>query len=306
MRDRPPVRACSMLASKPRFSDSRVTPEDRYFTVLLMRSQSHIIIDGRRQMNFLLLSILGALLMSISLQAGADRKPGVVFMIGEKEYDTAETLPQYAREVLIPAGFDCLFIHVNQDDPNDFPGLVGALEQADVLFISVRRRTPPMGQMQALRNFIDRGGAVIGIRTASHAFGREPARENQVRWDEFDRDVFGMDYEGHYSNKPPEDPPTEIRTVSFWKSHPILRDLPGDSFVSTSHLYRNRLPENGVSILMTGSIDDDPARTEPVAWTSPKTGGRVFYTSLGNPDDFRNPVFRKLILNAVTWAAAGN
>ncbi|MBC8235485.1 ThuA domain-containing protein [bacterium] len=41
---------------------------------------------------------------------------------------------------------------------------------------------------------------------------------------------------------------------------------------------------------------------EPVAFTSTYQGGRVFYTSLGHPDDFNNDSFCKLLVNAVFWA----
>jgi len=41
-----------------------------------------------------------------------------------------------------------------------------------------------------------------------------------------------------------------------------------------------------------------------VAWTRPHGGGRVFYTSLGHPDDFHQPCFLKLLVNALFWATA--
>ena len=41
---------------------------------------------------------------------------------------------------------------------------------------------------------------------------------------------------------------------------------------------------------------------EPVAWTNAHKGGRVFFTSLGSPDDFKSPQFRRLLLNGVNWA----
>jgi len=31
-------------------------------------------------------------------------------------------------------------------------------------------------------------------------------------------------------------------------------------------------------------------------------GRRVFYTSLGSPDDFKQPFFRRLLLNGILWA----
>jgi type 1 glutamine amidotransferase len=38
-----------------------------------------------------------------------------------------------------------------------------------------------------------------------------------------------------------------------------------------------------------------------VAWVRLHRGGRVFYTSLGHPDDFRQPSFLRLLVNAIFW-----
>ena len=54
--------------------------------------------------------------------------------------------------------------------------------------------------------------------------------------------------------------------------------------------------------LLIGSIPDQ--QPEPVAWTNaagPKKA-RVFNTTLGHLDDFENPAFRKLLVNALYWA----
>jgi type 1 glutamine amidotransferase len=48
---------------------------------------------------------------------------------------------------------------------------------------------------------------------------------------------------------------------------------------------------------------DNSKDSEPVAWTNTYKGGRIFYTSLGNVDDFKNPNFRRMLLNALFWAA---
>ena len=42
-------------------------------------------------------------------------------------------------------------------------------------------------------------------------------------------------------------------------------------------------------------------RVQPVAWTRRHAGGRVFCTTLGLDDDFREPGFLRLISNAVIW-----
>jgi type 1 glutamine amidotransferase len=44
-----------------------------------------------------------------------------------------------------------------------------------------------------------------------------------------------------------------------------------------------------------------------VAWVRQRPVGglnqRIFYTSLGHPEDFRNPVFVRLLTNGLFWAA---
>lgn len=229
----------------------------------------------------------------------------VVFMIGEQEYETARTLPRFVQQELVPRGVVCTFAHVSEHDSNHFGGL-DDLKHADVLLISVRRRTPPADQMDAIRQFIQRGGAVVGIRTASHAFDREPPDAGHRRWETFDRDILGGHYLGHYSNKPPLDPPSEIRLVEDKKAHPILRGIERASFISTSHLYKNQSMSPRASILLNGFIGGRDVK-EPVAWTHASSwGGRVFYTSLGNPRDFEIQPFRRLLLNAIYWAAERN
>ena len=54
-------------------------------------------------------------------------------------------------------------------------------------------------------------------------------------------------------------------------------------------LYKNTGLAADAEVLLTGSI---PGHTEPIAWTRVHNGGRVFYTSLGHPEDFKNANFR--------------
>jgi type 1 glutamine amidotransferase len=230
-----------------------------------------------------------------------DARPRVLFLIGEQEYNTKETLPAFAENELVPRGIECVFVHVDPDDPDNFAGLE-KLKDADLLFLSVRRRTPPAAQLDVVRKYLAAGRPLVGIRTASHPFDRKRTPdEGRADWPLFDDEVLGMDYQGHYSNKPPNDPPTLVKPLADEADHPILRGIPGDEFRVASHLYKNRDPAKSVTVLMTGRIEGRDV-TEPVAWTHTYHGGRVFYTSLGNPADFRAPQFRTLLTNGVFWA----
>ena len=75
-----------------------------------------------------------------------------------------------------------------------------------------------------------------------------------------------------------------------------------DGFQSGGSLYRVIPLTDSTTPLLMGSIPG--ARAEPVAWTNqPKSGNRVFYTSLGHIDDFKSPAFNRFLRNAVYWAA---
>jgi hypothetical protein len=78
-----------------------------------------------------------------------------------------------------------------------------------------------------------------------------------------------------------------------------LGGLPS-TFESKGSLYKNNPLPEGSRPLLVGKWTDKPE--EPIAWTHAYMGGRVFYTSLGHPDDFETPAFRRLLLNGVFWA----
>ncbi len=228
----------------------------------------------------------------------------IVFMIGEEEYFTWETLPEFARKELEPLGHHVTFIHADKADKNNFTGLVAALKDADLLLVSVRRRTPPKEQLDAVRAFLAAGKPLIGIRTASHAFALRPKDklidDQHANWQEFDPAVLGGNYHDHHKGKDQ----TICTVAAGAESHAILKDIPLSEFIGHGTLYKNTPLAKTTTPLLIGAIPGQPA--EPVAWThryGPKQA-KIFYTSLGHPDDFKEPAFRKLLLNAIAWALA--
>ena len=93
---------------------------------------------------------------------------------------------------------------------------------------------------------------------------------------------------------------TAARPVRGAEKHPLLIDLPTEGFRSASTLYRSRPLAATVTPLLTGQLEG-ATQGEPVAWLNTHHNGRVFYTSLGSPDDFKTPAFRRLLLNGVLW-----
>lgn len=230
---------------------------------------------------------------------GEARPPHVLFMIGEDEYDTRRTLPNFAQQVLEPRGLRSTFVHAAEDRPDEFPGLE-ALRQADLLVLSVRRRLVSDEQIALVREHLEAGKPLVGIRTASHAFESRNPAERQA-WPGFDEQVLGADYQGHYGNKPPEGPPTHVQVLADVAAHPLLVGIAPGELSVTSHLYKNRSLHPPCTVLMTGHVEND-STIEPVTWTHIYRGARVAYTSLGNPDDFQRPEFCRLLANAIDWA----
>jgi type 1 glutamine amidotransferase len=230
----------------------------------------------------------------------APKPPHVFFLIGEPEYDTKTTVPAFARAELEPRGVRCTFSILPADDSNDFPNF-DALKDADLLFISVRRHTPPQAQMDAIRAFVAAGRAVVGIRTASHAFAlrgkdaKPPA--GYADWPEFDHEILGGNYSDHYGHGIE----TWAKVIPGQAEHPVLAGIGLEEFSVPSHLYKNPDLPAWVTPLVTARLANRP-EVEPIAWVSTKDNRRVFYTSLGAPEDFAIPQFRTLLRNGIFWA----
>lgn len=229
-------------------------------------------------------------------------KPVVLFVIGEHEYGTARTLPEFARKDL--RDYETRFVFAKSDDRRSpdchlFPGLAKALPGADVLFLSVRRRFPPKDEMTLLKQWAKQGKPIIALRTSSHAFA--PQRqgtgylvpEGHEGWPEFDREVLGVDYLGHYGGN------TEAVVEPVDPKSPLITGIGLTGRVRVaSHLYQSRNLDPRADLLLQGSLQEG-GPSEPVAWIY----GRTFYTSLGGESDLKQEWFRALLRKAVAWAA---
>ena len=229
-----------------------------------------------------------------------DKRPLVVFLSAENEYRASETLPVFARELELTRGLHCEILQADTDTKSkDFHVISGMeiLTHSDLVVVYARRRGFPADQMKYLRDYLNRGKPLIGLRTASHAFdsrGNAP-KEGHDEWPKFDPEVLGGNYHNHYD----AGPVATITPAADAANHAILKgvELP---LRSNGSLYKASPLAAGTTLLLVGTIPDQQA--EPVAWTHQFKNSRVFYTSLGHPDDFANPQFRKLLTNAIFWA----
>ncbi|TWT83087.1 Trehalose utilization [Planctomycetes bacterium CA13] len=247
-----------------------------------------------------LLAILVCLITSFgSLSVHADEsKPRIVMLIAEREYETHQTLPAFAKQSL-EQDFDVSFVFEDPADRNRFVG-IEQVDDADVVVISVRRRTLPKTQLDTIRRHVASGKPVVGIRTANHAFclrtGNPPDGYHQ--WTSWDHDVFGGSYTNHYGN----DLVTTVTCRDAGEvSNILLKNIDTDkSFTSTGSLYVVSPIAEGTTVLMDGKVEGQGS--EPIAWTFTRAdGGKSFYTSLGHKDDFAGDVLPKLLVNALDW-----
>lgn len=239
---------------------------------------------------FLIATLLHAPAADAQSRVPTGKPPRVVFLVGDSEYKTGETVPRWARAELEPRGVICEFLVDDPAKPFDFP-VLAALD-ADALFVSLRRRGLPAAQLAGIRKFVESGRPVLGIRTASHAFDPKKPAAGEATWPTFDRDVFGGWYQNHYG----KGAATLVRGAG---AHPALAGLPAEDMTFSSHLYKCRELAATTTVLLNGTIEGQPEVREPVAWVNAKP--RAFYTSLGAPEDFDQPAFRRLLLNATLW-----
>lgn len=281
----------------------------------------------------------GDLLDGKEFRFPADKRPHLVAIVSEEEYETHRTLPEFARDHLgqdfrvsfVFGGADAtdvrgrkpevrdqgsgvgeftknkalltsLLARPTSTDKNDLLG-TESIDSADILLVSARRRNPTAEQLDRVRKFVASGKPMVGIRTASHPFHQrdQAAPEGRADWPTFDADIWGGHYTNHYGDA--KGGPNNVVTIAgSAKSHLILTGWTKSEFRSGGTLYLTSPLAEGTHVLLTGHFADKPV--EPVAWTfTRKDGGRSFYTSLGHKSDFAQPEFCQLLRNGLHWAA---
>jgi type 1 glutamine amidotransferase len=229
--------------------------------------------------------VIALLLAFVAVQCWAAEKPKIVFIAGEYEYKSKETLPPFASELGREFAVETVMLQrPNDEKVQSIPGLE-ALREADLAVLFVRRMTLPERELAEIRKYLDAGKPLVALRTSSHAF------EN---WKEFDKEVLGGNYQGHHGNKLK----TTVKVIDDAQRDPLLNGVSG--FLSEGSLYQTTPLRQKARILLTGTVEGHPP--EPVAWTHEYKGGRIFYTSLGHPNDFKQESFKRLLRNGIEWA----
>ncbi len=260
-----------------------------------------------------------------------DTGPGkgkhIVFIASDHEYRSEEALPALARILAKRHGFKCTVVFgVNEEGVitpgfSNVPG-IEALGSADLMVIATRFQNWPDEQMQHFVDYLERGGPVVGLRTATHGF-KIPADRKFAKYsdgypgeeykDGFGRQVLGEKWAGHYGGNHRQS--TRLDLVPKMADHPILRGVK-DAWVQCAGYRADPLPPSNVLAMaqplngMEPDAEPDPAKPPvPGAWTrsyegAPGKRGRVFTTTYGASNDLENEGFRRMLVNACFWAVA--
>jgi type 1 glutamine amidotransferase len=255
---------------------------------------------------------------------GVGRGKHIVLVSGDEEYRSEEALPQLARILAEHHGFRCTVLFAMDEDgtvnPNksNIPGLE-ALERADLMLLFLRFRDLPDEQMKHIAAYVERGGPIVAMRTATHAFAFKNHKTwerwswNNKEWEGgFGRQVLGETWISHHGAHGKQS--TRGVIAPGKEKHPILRGIrPGDVWGPTD-VYTVRLPLADSEVVMLGQVLSGMAPVDapvhgpkndpmmPVAWTRAYKGARVFTTTMGSAQDMLNEGFRRLMVNAVYWA----
>ena len=227
-----------------------------------------------------------------------DRRASLAVLTGEDEYHTAETLTGFLEG---DAAADFRVTWLTEDSASSSGKLLHAtaLDSADLILVSMRRKALAAPDLASLRRAVARGVPVAAIRTGSHAFSLRPGTAvpaGKAVWPEWDAHVLGGNYQNHHGAD------ARVTVNLLPTSHPILRGVDGP-FASGGSLYRNSPLQPGAIPLLSGKAEGI-AQPEPVAWVhATPAGARSFTTSLGHPDDFAVPAFRQLLHHGLRWAA---
>ena len=255
----------------------------------------------------------------------------VVFVTGDEEYRSEQSMPQLARILAQRHGARCTVLFAVDPktgaiDPgvtDCIPGLA-ALRSADVLVLFTRFRDLPDDDMQHLVDFVEAGKPVVALRTSTHAFAPRPERTHRDwGWNAgpdrggFGKRVLGETWVAHHGRHGAQGTRGAIEPAA--KDHAILRGVDPADVWDPADVYtiREPLPE-GCDVLLRGVVlqtmaKDAPAladqgRLMPLAWTrtwrAPNgRDARVFTTTLGAAEAFTAAGTRRLLCNAILWAA---
>ena len=261
---------------------------------------------------------------------GPGKGKHVVFIAGDEEYRSEEAMPLMAQ-ILNRQGFKCTVLFSVNDkgfvDPNNQKSITNpaALDTADAIVMSIRFRNWNDDAMTKFENAINRGVALIGLRTTTHAF-KFPKNSKWFKYSfnasketgwfkGFGREIMGETWVNHHGHHKVEGTRSFVEEAN--KGHEVLNSV-GTIFGDTDVYGANPDMSHSTTILLRGAVtktlkpDSELVEgkknnpMQPIAWTreyknSAGKTNRIFTTTMGAATDLADEDLRRLIGNAVFW-----
>ena len=237
-----------------------------------------------------------------------ETKPLVVFVTGDHEYSSEATMPLIAAELEKNYGMRTAVLKSSPDQnaEENIPGLE-ILKEADLAVFFLRWRRLPVDQLKFIDDYLNSGKPRMGFRTTTHSFNYPKGHELE-KWNAFGERAFGAPpgwggpanhtHYGHESS-------TDVSVIAEASKHPVLTGV-DKSFHVNSWLYKvlPDYPVKGTTWLLMGkSVNPNAAAIDnPVAWTwQTESRQRIFFTTMGHPEDFQQEAVQRLTINAIHW-----
>ena len=230
------------------------------------------------------------------------KKPRIVFLITKdtNNYEAHKTVPRLAETLEKEHGYEVTVLLGTGDHGSYRYPSMDALSEADLLVVFARRIALPHEQMNAIKTYLGKGMPLIGIRTANHAFSVQgkiaDVADGYEDWPDFVSSILGCENRGYG----PDALGFDVTVVPEAAGHPIVKDLQKKHWHSKGGIYKVApLLDKEATVLLMGKVND---LVEPIAWTRMAGKSRVFYISIGYPDDFQTEPFTTLLTSGIKWA----
>ncbi len=219
---------------------------------------------------------------------GPGKGKHVVFVSGDEEYRSEESLPQLGKILAVRHGFKCTVTfaidpetgNINPDYKNNIPGLE-ALKTADLMIVNIRFRDLPADQMQHFDNYLKAGKPVLAIRPTLAGFViRKHVEYAQYDWHYkgpekgwhggFGQAVLGQTWMAHHGKHRHQG--TRGLIPASAKSHPIVRGIADGDIWGSTDVYRTPQPVPADwTVCVNGQVTD---RKGPYERNQPHYGQR--------------------------------
>jgi len=246
----------------------------------------------------------------------------IVFIAGEREYRSEESLPSLAKILAKHHGFKCTVLFTLADDGTIYPqgpNLKGLeiLQEADLLFMFIRFLELEDEEMARFDAYVQSGKPIVALRTSTHAFkiSDGPWRKYDWQYDGkdhlkgFGRQVLGETWVAHNGDNHLQS--TRLIPVKNQKSHPVLTGV-GEMHTQTGS-YLTSPRQGSWPLVMAQPLDGMERDSEPhpalyavpAIWTRARdvgVKGRVLACTHGASVDIVDEGLRRLLVNACFWA----